>query len=73
MIKGVFLILAGLLVWIAGFSIGLAWLGLCFGTVIIGLIMLFCFPTVLFLPFSIPFGIGNMLISAGTVCLSERR
>ena len=42
----------------AGFIIGgilvqIAWLGVCFGTVIVGIIVLFAAPEILFAPFAI--------------------
>ena len=44
--------IAGLLIIAVGIIIEVMWLGLCFGTVIIGVILLIFAPTILFFPFS---------------------
>lgn len=42
---------AGLI--IGGILVEIAWLGICFGTVILGIILLFAAPGILFAPFNI--------------------
>ncbi len=38
---------------IAGILVQIAWFGICFGTVILGIILLFAAPEILFAPFTI--------------------
>ena len=53
----------------AGFIIGgilleITWLGICFGTVILGLVLLFFAPEILFIPISFGLTIGLALIAS---------
>ena len=53
----------------AGFIIGgilveIAWLGVCFGTVIVGLVLLFFAPEILLIPFSFGLVGGLALIAS---------
>jgi len=53
----------------AGFIIGgilleIAWLGLCFGTVIVGLALLFFAPEILLIPFSFGMVTGLALLAS---------
>ncbi len=70
-IKGLFLVIVGACILAGGFSIGIAWLGICFGTVIIGILVLVFCPTVLFLPFSVSFTFGVGLVTAGILCMKD--
>ncbi|WP_287125540.1 hypothetical protein [Desulfobacter sp.] len=58
-------LLVGVVILIVGWSLGFAWLGICFGTVIIGILMLIFCPTILFLPFSLFTTPGLSLIALG--------
>ncbi len=48
-----------------------AWLGFCFGTVIIGVLMIFLAPLILFAPLTIGFSSGLALWGSGFVMMSE--
>jgi len=53
----------------AGFIIGgilveIAWLGICFGTVILGIVLLLFAPEVLFAPFTIGLTSGVLLFAS---------
>ena len=70
-IKGLFLIMVGVCVLIGGFSVGVAWLGICFGTVITGILLLIFAPTIIILPFTFSFSLGGGLIGAGVLYMME--
>lgn len=61
---GIFQIFLGVIIAIAGVSLGISWLGICFGTVIIGIALLIFAPHILFLPFGIA-GLGLGYIASG--------
>ncbi|MBS9779553.1 MAG: hypothetical protein KGV51_02900 [Moraxellaceae bacterium] len=59
LIIGLLLILAGIGVCILSISLLIAWWGICFGTVIIGIILLLFLPQILLLPlYLFPVGVG---------------
>lgn len=60
----VLMMVGGLIVLGAGIA-EVAWLGFCFGTVIVGLLMLFFMPGLLFAPFNFGFLIGSPIFIAG--------
>ena len=66
---GLLFVICGLFVMIGAVAAEIAWLGLCFGTVIIGIVMLFLAPHVLFAPFMI--GIGMTLWESGLAMISD--
>lgn len=68
---GLLLILSGVLLMIGAVAAQIAWLGLCFGTVIIGILMLFFAPFLLFAPFTFLFGTGTALLGSGFVMISD--
>ncbi|GHX87118.1 hypothetical protein VCSRO160_3588 [Vibrio cholerae] len=49
----------------------IAWLGLCFGTVIVGVLMLFFAPLLLFAPFTLLFATGTALWGTGITMISD--
>lgn len=66
-LKGLLLILLGMLLVGAGIGLTIAWIIFCFGTVIIGiLILLFCAPVFL-LPYSVVANPGWKLINNGVL------
>lgn len=67
--KGLGLVVAGTAIIFVGWSAGIAWLGFCFGTVVVGLLMLFLCPTILLLPFSLSTTPGLALITVGVATM----
>ncbi len=49
---------------IGGILLGITWLGICFGSVVLGLILLIFAPHILLIPFILGFNIGIELISS---------
>ncbi len=68
---GLIFILSGVLLMIGAVAAQIAWLGLCFGTVIIGVLMIFFAPFLLFAPFTLLFGTGTALWGSGLVMISD--
>lgn len=68
-IKGVLQILGGLGLWAFGISIGVSWIALCFGTVVIGVLLLLFAPGVLLAPFMFGIVPGNAMLALGAVNL----
>lgn len=50
---------------VGGVIAQVAWLGVCFGTVIIGIILIFVAPGILFFPFTFGLLHGLAIINAG--------
>lgn len=68
---GLLFIVGGVLMMVGGLVAQVAWLGFCFGTVIIGILMLFFAPALLFLPFTILMLMGTSLWGSGLAMLSD--
>ena len=68
---GLIFIISGILMMIAAVAAEVAWLGLCFGTVIIGVLMFFFAPLLLFMPFTFLFATGTALWGSGLVMISD--
>jgi len=64
---GVLKFILGLAAMIAAFAVEIAWLGVCFGTVIIGTVLLLTYPTLLFSPFRVLSDRGLDLIASGLI------
>ncbi|MCX2979226.1 hypothetical protein [Candidatus Marimicrobium litorale] len=62
---GLLKILLGLVMIVAAFPVQLAWFGVCFGTVIIGLIVFFSFPVLMLAPFLVLWTKGWGLVADG--------
>jgi len=62
---GVIALLLGSTVVVGSIAIWIAWLAFCFGTVIVGLALLFLAPAVLIAPLVIGGGYGLKLIAIG--------
>ena len=60
----IFKVLIGLVMIIGGVFLEIAWLGLLFGTVIVGVVLLIFAPGVLFIPWNIGFVGGLILMSS---------
>lgn len=70
-IVGLFFLLAGLAVFAGAIAVEIAWLGICFGTVIIGLLLLFMAPTILLLPVNLGFVTGMAIWGAGMAMITS--
>ncbi len=68
---GLLFIISGVLMMIGAFVAEIAWLGFCFGTVVIGVLMLFFAPLLLMAPFFFLFGIGTTLWASGMAMISD--
>ncbi len=55
--------LIGIALIIAAFVVEAMWLGVTFGTVIVGIVLLIFAPEILFLPFSLLFAMGIAFLS----------
>jgi hypothetical protein len=51
-IKGILQIILGVTVFIGGIVLGCTWVGFCFGSVVIGFLLLVFAPKILFVPFT---------------------
>lgn len=74
MIKGWCQVIIGLLLWVVAISVGITWIGFCFGTVIIGILLLFFAPRILILPtmFISVFANGFLLVGLVNVKRGNR-
>jgi len=62
---GLVLVILGGLIVIGAAIAEVAWLGFCFGTVLVGLFLLFVMPALLIAPIVIGFGSGSAIFLAG--------
>ncbi len=72
MIKYVFFYLIGVSLIVLGIAAEVAWLGLCFGSVVLGLVLLLFAPRILLLPLTFIGGAGLAIIGATKVVQDER-
>lgn len=68
---GLLFLLCGIAVFAGAIAAEIAWLVFCFGTVIIGILLLFLAPAILFFPVNIGFVTGMAIWGAGIALLSE--
>lgn len=68
-VKGIFQVLCGLGLWAFGIIIGVSWITFCFGTVVIGVLLLILAPWVLLVPFTFGIVPGNALLALGAANL----
>ena len=68
---GLLLVFSGVLMMIGAVVAQIAWFGLCFGTVIIGILMLIFAPLLLFAPFTLLMGTGTALWVSGLIMISD--
>jgi len=73
MVKGVVQVIIGALLWVLAITVGVAWIGFCFGTVIIGILLLFFAPRILLFPpmFISVFANGFLLVGLNNIRLSS--
>ncbi|MCT7603004.1 hypothetical protein N5U17_02075 [Aliarcobacter butzleri] len=69
--KGIFQIFLGIAIIIGFSAVGIAWLGVCFGTVIVGILLLFFAPHILLFPFGLAI-YGIAYIESGFRFLTEK-
>lgn len=62
---------AGIAVFIGAIAAQIAWLGICFGTVIIGILLLFLAPMILLFPVNIGFVTGIAIWGAGMAMITS--
>jgi hypothetical protein len=72
-IKGILQIILGVTVFIGGIVLGCTWVAFCFGSVVIGVLLLLFKPTVLLLPFSFGTVPGIALFYLGLKNLCNKR
>ena len=70
-LKGALQILGGLGLWAFGVTIGVAWIAFCFGTIVIGVLLLLLAPWVLLAPFTFGIVPGNAMLALGLVNFLE--
>ncbi|MCK2118299.1 hypothetical protein MYW52_22730 [Pseudomonas juntendi] len=68
---GLLFLAAGIGVFIGAIAAQIAWLGICFGTVIIGILLLFLAPTILLFPVNIGFVTGIAIWGAGMAMVTS--
>jgi hypothetical protein len=68
---GLLFVLSGVGLVIGAFVIEAAWLAFIFGTVVIGVLMLFLTPLLVMAPFFFLFGTGTTLLSSGMLMISN--
>lgn len=70
-IAGALQILGGLGLWVLGVTAGVAWVTFCFGTIVIGILLLLVAPGVLLAPFTLGMGSGTAMMALGLVNFLE--
>jgi hypothetical protein len=70
-LKGALQIAGGLGLWAFGITIGVAWIAFCFGTIVIGVLLLLLAPWVLLAPFTFGIVPGNAMLALGLVNFLE--
>jgi hypothetical protein len=70
-ISGLFCLAAGIGIWIVAITALIAWLAFCFGSIIIGILLLFFMPYALLAPLAIG-GPGTALLLLGMDKIANR-
>ena len=70
-LTGLLFLLCALGVFAGAVAVEIAWLGFCFGTVIIGILLLFLAPGILFMPVNFGFLTGMAIWGAGLALISD--
>lgn len=68
---GLVVLLCGVGVIVGAVAVEIAWLGLCFGTVIVGIVLLIFAADLLFLPIAFGFATGVAICAAGLALLDD--
>lgn len=69
--RGLLTMLIGLVVFFGGGGLGIAWIVFCFGTVVVGLLLLFLAPMILFSPLTICLALGTEMMRNGWAALKD--
>jgi len=74
MLLGWVQLIVGIVLWIFAIAVGIAWIGFCFGTIIIGILLLFFAPRILIFPtaFLSVFANGFLLVGLVNIKKGER-
>lgn len=72
-LKGLAKIVIGIAMMIGAITAEIAWLGFCFGTVVVGVILLLTFPMLLLTPFVFLWFPGWQLINDGLIDIQEAK
>jgi uncharacterized membrane protein HdeD (DUF308 family) len=70
-LTGLLLLISGIALMIGAVVVEAAWLGVCFGTIIVGIAMLFFAPLLLMAPFTLVFASGTAAWASGMSLLSD--
>ena len=65
--------LIGVVLIVAAFAVEISWLAFCFGSVLIGILLLIFAPAILFAPFNILFTLGLAFLARGSLGETEFR
>ncbi len=69
-LMGLLFLLTGIGVFVGTIAAEIAWLGFCFGTIIIGVLLLFFAPAILFFPAQIGFVTGMAIWTGGLALIT---
>ena len=70
-IVGILLMLAGIAVFIGAIALEIAWLGFCFGSIIVGLLLLIFARWLLLAPLIIGFKMGMAMFAVGVAAFAS--
>ena len=70
LVWGIILVILALGLFGSAIAVGIAWIGFCFGTVIIGVLLLLFAPTVLLLPFAFLWALAQATLLGGLALIA---
>ena len=68
--RGIVEIITGLVVFLGGGALAIAWIAFCFGTVVVGILLLVFAPWILFSPLMFSLALGTATMRSGWEKLS---
>jgi len=71
MILGWIQLIVGVMLWVLAIAAGIAWIGFCFGTIIIGILLLFFAPRILIFPTAFISVFANGFLLVGLVNIKK--
>ena len=71
MILGWIQLFVGIMLWVLAIAAGIAWIGFCFGTIIIGILLLFFAPSILIFPTAFISVFANGFLLVGLVNIKK--
>lgn len=71
-VGGLALVATGIAIWIVAIMVELSWLAVCFGSVVIGLILLIVAPGILIFPMAIIGTPGTSFLASGIQMLKDK-